>query len=569
MRDMARRPVAVLAALVLAATTLAGRPAGATSGGDLLYALIKPLCAAPSRPDQMRCFALERKVVAKGTRGAEAVTDVGRGPAGGYTPGQLAAAYGYSPNRKASNQLVAVVDWYDDPHALADLNAFDAHYDLPKETGASFRKVNQDGRTSPLPARNGGESSPEIALDIEAVRAVCHTCRILLVEANSPSGASIARAENTAARLGATEISNSFGGSELGANTTMQQAFRHPGIVITAATGDDGWNDYDLPAGQRGTPAQYPSTDPHVVAVGGTNLVLHADDSRWSERVWNGDATGSKDGASGGGCSVRFPAPQWQAHHAGYSAANCSGKRLAADIAAIADPMHGLDILDTDKLGGWATIGGTSLSSPVVAALFALAGGAGTSAWPAASLYLNGIHRARDFWDVTVGGNSYCGYLTIAQCEQKARSSVLLFGKNNPNANGHGIVDCSFPRTNQSVTVAPTPSRECNAARGYDGPSGLGAPKNLAVFTPTSPRVSISSTRVHRSVSFVAHVREPVRWVRAAHYRWTWGDGHSSWTTHAGIRHTYAHAGRYRVTVRVTDSQYQTVYRSTTITIAK
>jgi hypothetical protein len=294
--------------------------------------------------------------------------------------------------------------------------------------------------------------------------------------------------------------------------------------------------------------------------------------------VWNGNATGSGDGATGGGCSTRFTAPRWQSHYAGYPAANCHGRRLAADIAVIGDPMHGLDIIDTDQIldphhpDGWVTIGGTSLSAPVVAAMFALAGGAGTSAWPAASLYVNGIHRAGSFWDVTVGGNAYCGYLTMAACARKAQQSVLLFGKNNPNANGHGIVDCNFPRNNQSVQTLPTPSRECTAARGYDGPSGLGAPKNLSVLTATSPTISItrpSTQVVGRAASFVARVHEPVGWVHPQHYYWTWGDGHTSFTTHAGTAHTYARTGTYRVRLRLTDTSYQTVYVRTTITIKR
>jgi subtilase family serine protease len=169
------------------------------------------------------------------------------GPAGGYAPSALATAYGYDPAAAlTSPQTVAIVDAHNNPHALADLNAFDDQYGLPHETSATFKKVNQNGNASPLPTFDGGWAV-EISLDVQAVRGACNNCKILLVEAKTPLGSDLAVAVNTAARLGATEISNSYGGPEA-ANlpTSIKQAYNHPGIVITASTGDDGWFSWDL-----------------------------------------------------------------------------------------------------------------------------------------------------------------------------------------------------------------------------------------------------------------------------------------------------------------------------------
>ena len=69
-------------------------------------------------------------------------------------------------------------------------------------------------------------------------------------------------------------MSNSYGGPEAVLGANVHAAYNHPGVVITAATGDDGWSDWDyglegrLPPGTPNAPASLPS----VVAVGGTTL---------------------------------------------------------------------------------------------------------------------------------------------------------------------------------------------------------------------------------------------------------------------------------------------------------
>jgi hypothetical protein len=50
-----------------------------------------------------------------------------------------------------------------------------------------------------------------------------------------------ATAVNTAVRLGATEVSNSYGGQIVPTDAATLRAYDHPGVVITASTGDQGW----------------------------------------------------------------------------------------------------------------------------------------------------------------------------------------------------------------------------------------------------------------------------------------------------------------------------------------
>src|SRR5262249_27002613 len=147
------------------------------------------------------------------------------------TPDNLRTAYGL-PNHVLPPERIAIVDAYDDPNAAVDLATYSAAYGLPACTTANgcFRKVNGSGASAPLPAYDAGWSL-EIALDIQIAHAMCENCPILLVEAASPSLADLARAEETAARLGADVISNSYGVSEFSGE--QNAAFNHPYVAIT------------------------------------------------------------------------------------------------------------------------------------------------------------------------------------------------------------------------------------------------------------------------------------------------------------------------------------------------
>lgn len=546
--------------------------------GKVRYAKDVPLCDR-AEPGEMQCFAVKRVDVPAGTKGAyRYVLPSGRttGPAGGYTPHDLATAYGFHPNLPRSHQTVAVVDWYDDPHARADLNKFDKRYGLPRETRTSFRKVNQFGRTAPLPRANKSTSA-EIALDIEAVRAVCHTCRILLVEARGPRDSFLATAVNTAARMGADEITNSYGEPERPLAGRVVRAYDHPGIVITASTGDDGWYGWDFAnqsGGRSQNAASFPSTSPTVVSVGGTELALNKKGHRAAEVVWNENGPEDKNangrmGATGGGCSRMFAARPWQATHGGYHAASCHHRRLAADISAIADPQLGFDIYDSFGSGGWVTIGGTSLSSPVTAAMFALAGGAHGAAYPAATLYVNATaHRAalKDvvrYPDPRVSrGSGFCGGVPARKCGVYVWRHTSPH-THNPNSLGFGLIDCSFQH-NRSTRNARRTSSECNTVRGYDGPTGLGAPKSLRLFAATNPTVRIVPPRVARAhvlQRYAARVQRHVKPDRIVGYTWSWGDGTSTHRTSRFAHHTYHRIGKFHATLRVFDSRHQTTIK--------
>jgi hypothetical protein len=545
--------------------TTAARPVIAVAGHH--YSRLEPLCGQP-KSGQMACFAVRRAPVSvkPGTAlpdGVQQVNAFGNGAAGGYSPSDLESLYGFSRSKGGKGQTIALVDWFNDPSVMADLNHFDHTYGFPAETAKTFRVVNQNGAATPLPpnsstSRGGSDTTPEISLDVQSARAVCAGCKIVLVEATAPSDADLATAENSAVKLGATEISNSFGGAESSSvPPSFVKAFNHPGVVITASTGDNGWFSWDFANNMDGSSfnvANTPSTLRTVVSVGGTTLAdtgKQATVVRKSETVWNENGPhdeagvpGGAQGGTGGGCSSLFKAEPWQRHAAGFSKTGCGKQRLAADVSAIADPNTGFDVFDSDDGLNFFTVGGTSLSSPVVAAMWGLAGGAHHVRYPALTLYGNERTHPSTLHDVVVGGNGFCDGTSPAGCESE------FAPPRSPNTFGLGILDCGFKPNSATVVTA---NHQCEAVTGFDGPSGVGTPAGLKVFKALFPSGSIKATklRAHRAAKFKAKVRDPFPGGGIATYTWKFGDGGHSHKAHP--KHSYSKARAYTVKLTVTD----------------
>ena len=105
----------------------------------------------------------------------------------------------------------------------------------------------------------------------------------------------------------------------------------------------------------------------------------------------------------------------------------CGTKRLDNDVSAVGDPYTGFDIYDSyvfepSFTPGWLTVGGTSLSSPLVSGLYALAGGSHGVAYPASTLYARSA-VASSFYDVAKGGNGYCDGEAAAACGEPSVAS--------------------------------------------------------------------------------------------------------------------------------------------------
>jgi Subtilase family len=430
----------------------------------------------------------------------------------GLRPEDLKEAYfpeEPAENAESEDQTIALVDVYNDLNAEADLRSYGEAFapalpTLPRcsaeVTKACFEKVNQKGEAgeSKLPfPRSATELgtvvegceveheatdcaleeealgwSVETSLDIEIAHAVCHNCRIVLVEAKSPEDVNLEQAESTAAKsaaeggVGATEISNSWGGEE---PPTDSPAFNRPKIVITAAAGDSGYLNWMDTEAHHYVGAEYPASSPHVVAVGGTSLKLDAETEAWEgETVWNNPyAVEGAGGAGGGGCSASFEAQSWQRSLPDWSAVGCEGRRAVADVSADADPYTGVAIYDSEiyceSSSSWCTLGGTSLSSPLIAAMFALAGGAHGVAYPAQTLY---GHLETGLLHTVPGSNAEC----------QGEYSVGCTGSMSPYS-WRFAFDCG-----EGVLI-------CNGAPGceghyYAGPAGVGTPNGIGAFDP-------------------------------------------------------------------------------------
>ena len=423
--------LAVAGAALMAVAAPAGaaskavRPAAPRIGSHVAFGCANPAnhgrasgvlgASAVAAGGEVRCFS--QAIAHARQEGPQVMA----GPTG-LGPSQIQSAYKLG-GLSSGGKTVAIVDAYNDPKAASDLAKFRSTYGLPACTTANgcFKQVNEKGATSPLPSGDYGWAEEE-SLDLDAVSSACPDCKILLVEASSANTADLVAAEDTAAKTaGVASVSNSWGGSEDSSIVSEDTHFNHPGVAITASSGDSGYG------------VSWPASSQYVTGVGGTTLTTASNARGWSETAWSG---------AGSGCSAYEPKPAWQKD------SGCS-KRTVADVSADADPNSGLGVYDTynncgtssfcdrlieagiaQGLDGWAQVGGTSLSSPLIASVYALAGNAASvtaGSYP--------YSHTSSLFDVTSGSNGTC-----------------------------------------------SPSYLCTAGAGYDGPTGLGTPNGTGGF---------------------------------------------------------------------------------------
>ncbi|WGL50715.1 hypothetical protein P5P86_12150 [Nocardioides sp. BP30] len=329
---------------------------------------------------------------------------------GSYTPADLASLYRI-PANVTSGATIGIVDVGSDPNTQAQLSYYRSYFGLPACTAASgcFREVGQSGSTK-LPATDAGWVD-EIAMDTQAVSAVCPSCHILLVDASSADSADLGTAAKTAVRLGATYLSLSYGSPDSSFDATLNLSYYNSvGVTYVAASGDSGYAGGTI----------FPSSATNVVAAGGTSARLVA--GTWRQSAWSDAGSGC---ATAGVLGVVTQLVQ-----SILSGSACPRGRAVTDVSALADPNTGLLFY---RGGTWWSGGGTSLAAPIVASLYALAG----NHTAPLSVYSNVTDRPGSFVDVTSGQTGSCG-------------TVL-----------------------------------CQAATGWDGPTGVGTPAGLAGLQAT------------------------------------------------------------------------------------
>src|SRR4029077_17906102 len=192
---------ALTASILGAGLPRAGGPVFTYNPGGVVQ--IEASCSAQPAPGSARCFA--ERVVSTSTGLAQPQTSAAA--VSGFGPADLQSAYAL-PSGLGAGKTVAIVDAYDLPSAESDLATYRSQFGLPPCTTANacFRKINQNGGTTP-PAANSGWGQ-EIALDIDMVSAISPQCKILLVEASSASITNLGIAVNQAVAQGAVAVSN-------------------------------------------------------------------------------------------------------------------------------------------------------------------------------------------------------------------------------------------------------------------------------------------------------------------------------------------------------------------------
>jgi subtilase family serine protease len=353
----------------------------------------------------------------------------------GYGPAQYHKAYNL-PTTSPKKITVAIVDAFDDATIASDLKTYSTTFGLPALptcsatiTSGCFQKVNLG---APPGSAVAADWDVEIALDVETVHAICENCKIVLVESIDDSLVNLSAAENTAASM-ASIVSNSFGsyGTDGKAGSPFDASFNHPKKAIVVAAGDFGYG------------VSYPAALNTVVSVGGTRLTLTASGGYGSERAWG--PSSMFDAGTGSGCAAALvggtapvPARGFQHSAAGYSQTGCGTNRGDNDVSANADPVTGSAVFASSS--GWLQVGGTSLSTPLIAGVYALKANATTVNYPASLLYAHLGTSA--FRDVKTGNDD----------------------------------------ANMWPLACPPATTQCIAKVGYDLPTGVGTPHGIGGF---------------------------------------------------------------------------------------
>jgi len=303
-----------------------------------------------------------------------------------FVPVDIRKAYDflplYSKGIQGNGTRIAIVDAFGDPTLSTDLSSFDSLTGLPT---ASVNIFYPDG----VPKRMSSSWAVETSLDVEWAHAIAPTATIDLVVAFDSSLGSvfdgIAYVANSLPSE--TVLSMSFGLAEssypttgsftIGATHQLFVTMTSHGTTPFASSGDSGASVCCNP--------QYPSSDPLVVAVGGTSLTLNSDASYSGETTWSG---------SGAGSSTGFSKPIWQQGLG-------DSMRDAVDVSYDADPNTGVLVVQG---GREFQVGGTSAGSPQWAALVSLASEANSKNY--GSINAN-LYPVSSYHDITSGSNGF------------------------------------------------------------------------------------------------------------------------------------------------------------------
>ena len=349
-----------------------------------------------------------------------------------YSPLQYRAAFNlnelYRHHITGQGRTIVIVDSFGSPTIQHDLDVFDAQWGLPDTTV----HIVQAGVIPPFDPTDSDMAgwAGETSLDVEYAHSIAPGAKIVLVETpvSETEGVQgfpeMMTAEKHLIDQGVGDvITQSFGATEntfpgfaqgdfsslLSLRFAFKAAAEH-GVTVLASSGDDGATDAE-PDATTLYPFRvdsWPTSDPLVTSIGGTQLTLSDTGSRLSpDVVWNDGF-----GAGGGGLSGVFGRPRFQNGVAGV----VGKQRGTPDISMPASVDGGAWAYYTfnPARAGWHVIGGTSEASPIFSGIVALADQvAGHRLGDInGALYELGLGRHAEragIVDVTSGDNSFGG----------------------------------------------------------------------------------------------------------------------------------------------------------------
>jgi subtilase family serine protease len=387
-----------------------------------------------------------------------------------YDPYQMRHAYGtdalIANGKDGSGKTIVILDAFDDPFLVGNLNFFDNFYGL---SAADLTEVYPAGKAN-TPYDPGW--SQEMQLDVDWAHAIAPGAKLVLVHAKSNSDEDLDDAANYAVdnNLGDV-ISMSFGESDMCLGTALQSAWHQTfvsatkrGITLFASSGDQGAAQPSCDGTSWIKSSSSPASDPLVTGVGGTEL--HAAKycfaslgcnpvtaplfgTNLGEIGWNegplGDFADEFDTteASGGGFSTIWSEPAYQQGtiHGGKA-------RAVPDVAYNAAILHGV-LVYLDEFGGWFLFGGTSSGSPQWAALTAIAD--------------------------QVAGNDY-GFINSALYKTGQNSGTYSAAFRDVTSGNNSALE--FDNADNEVDITGF-----NAGTGWDAVTGLGTPKAAGLLS--------------------------------------------------------------------------------------
>ncbi|HEX3541093.1 MAG TPA: S53 family peptidase [Acidimicrobiales bacterium] len=400
-----------------------------------------------------------------------------------YQPAQFQHAYDLNPlyniGLTGKGSTIVIVDAFGSPTIAADLQHFDQTFGLPDPP--SFQVIQPAGAVPAYPADPFGPVdrsgwAAETTLDVEWSHVMAPGANILLVETPESETAGvqgfpqIVQAENYVINHNLGDvISQSFGAAEptfpskksiLALRSAFGNAAQHQ-VTVLAASGDQGASG-DLPDLTCCYPARvtsWPSSDPLVTSVGGTQLHLDANGNRLApDNVWN-DVLAVGQGASGGGRSMVFNRPAFQDPVSGV----VGGSRGTPDVSLSAAIDGAVDFYysfcDYGRAAApglapplcgpqWHLVGGTSEAAPLFAGIVAIADQAAGHrlGWLNPALYSPAGQRLNGgLVDVTAGNNTYA--FCSANCGKSSEIDSVVpgfhAGAGHDLASGLGTIDAT------------------------------------------------------------------------------------------------------------------------------